>query len=193
MTILPYSYCVQEGQTGVIDLSEDDSDLVARVLEFLYESKYEGCSDLYDLRSQLNFDVGMYIMADKYHIPRLRDYARASTQKTLECINEAETLLENIPRIYEATPDSEKWLRASAVQCTRRFYERINADEKLKQVFHGLIQTIWQFNVDLLESFAAMPILKTCLTCGHWQEPSKWRAEPGGWQRPWCRCDAWCH
>ncbi|OBT80496.1 hypothetical protein VF21_00742 [Pseudogymnoascus sp. 05NY08] len=97
----------KEAQSGVIDLPADEPEIVEMMLRFLYQGKYNdgrptapiargNASASLDDRGGLKFPPGgklreeamvvnvkVYVMADKYNIPILKQYARAKYKEIL--------------------------------------------------------------------------------------------------------------
>ncbi|KFY58480.1 hypothetical protein V496_06114 [Pseudogymnoascus sp. VKM F-4515 (FW-2607)] len=97
-----------EFKNGVIDLPADEPDIVELMLRFLYQSKYDDtrptaaitkalCTAESDGRGGIKFsppvklreeamvvNVKVYVLADKYNIPLLKQHARAKYKEILK-------------------------------------------------------------------------------------------------------------
>lgn len=137
------------------------------MLQFLYSSTYRSPKDM-------ALHVEMYAMGDKFDLPRLCQFATVkfkesvptpTTHATLKEISQ-KTLIEMIPRIYESTPDSNKGLRTIAVWNVRKDYDCYSSRPDLKGKFREMLQSTWSFTDDLLQDFAARPLIGRCSSCG---------------------------
>ncbi|KAG9228015.1 hypothetical protein BJ875DRAFT_436043 [Amylocarpus encephaloides] len=110
-----------EGESGEIDLEEDDPIYVRKMLEFCYKQEYT--LGLGEVGSALISHTHLYILGDKYDITPLREHAKANYEEILESTKtqDSKYFLESIETLYEFTCRSDDELRciAKTVICNR--------------------------------------------------------------------------
>lgn len=136
------------------------------MLQFLYSSTYRS--------SNVALHVEMYAMGAKFDLPRLCQFAKdrfkanVPTPTMHASVDDLRygSLIPVIPRIYETTPDSNKGLRTIAVWNVRKDFECYSSRPDLKGKFREILQSTWSFTEDLLQDFAARPLIGRCSSCG---------------------------
>ena len=156
----------QESQNGLIDLPEDDPDVIGHLITFLYTSVYPTKT-----ASQYLLDVKLYTVADKYDVPRLKSAAKRSfTERAVRVFKKAKEASEKtsedhskiqkelcniigcIPMIYEATPDSDRGLRA-VITIQAKYYGTLLREAPYKEKCQQLVQQVPAFGWDLLSLY----------------------------------------
>jgi hypothetical protein len=95
------SHSLQETQTGIIDLDDDNPDPVKVMLKYFYTGKYnEPINESKDLRLRLQVQVLTYNLADKYNVPNLMGLAEKQFKATLDKRPTAEEYLSVVREVY---------------------------------------------------------------------------------------------
>lgn len=128
-----YQSSIQEGSTGTIKLKEDDETRVEAMIEFLYTQSYTNAegkpdkqcghdeshthtfSDIECILWPFGLSIDMYVLADKYDIVSLRQYACSRLEYLLQ-----------------RSPTSSSWEEEMSV--LEHAYQHSRPDEGLRQV-----------------------------------------------------------
>lgn len=102
----------QEGGDGkVIKLDEVEVEVVKAMIYFIYHFNYTSPDGV----SELLFDAKVYRIADKYLIPKLKDYSKTKFQLAIgslwDSANFSGDLRAVISEVYCCTPESDRGLR----------------------------------------------------------------------------------
>lgn len=107
------SSACQEGKTGEVNLTEDEPEIIDRMLDYLYRLDY---SDLPPPTPQmcegrLTVNACMYALGDKYEIWALKELAKQKSIKALEEDWSGESFLTALEIVWTTTPHSDRELR----------------------------------------------------------------------------------
>lgn len=108
----------KEAATQRIDLPEDNPDLIAKMMDFLYlfdydDGHYSGLSNRKDhaYRSARYTNAEMYALGEKYDLQGLKKTAAAKFETALHSETRGTPILPLITLIYASTPENDRGLR----------------------------------------------------------------------------------
>lgn len=108
----------KEAATQRIDLPEDNPDLIAKMMDFLYlfdydDGQYSGLSNRKDhaYRSARYTNAEMYALGEKYNLQGLKKTAAAKFETALHSETRGTPILPLITLIYASTPENDRGLR----------------------------------------------------------------------------------
>jgi len=173
----------QEANASQIDVAIDDSAIMAKLLDYVYTSEYDGTSLVESGTSSVWLNAKLYAAADYYAIPQLKKVARAQFEQSATkawthdwLTNELGEMSAIINFIYENTPNEGGFgLRDTAIKivvpCATKLF---NLGESLK----GLQDTtqksgeFWRdFSIALLKKWQGFRKVQ-CQQCQHvWADP----------------------
>ncbi|GME22779.1 BTB/POZ domain containing protein [Neofusicoccum parvum] len=129
LTLVPSA--VQEAQSGVIDLKDDDPNAVKAMLEFMYRGTFTVPGDAF----RILFIVRAYIIADIYAIPKMKEIATAKFKQLASVSYKDLTFVTALRIIYESVPDNDKGcMRETAVDIVARHYSLLLANSAFEAV-----------------------------------------------------------
>jgi len=104
---------LQEARESQIDLSAEDSDVLSRMIDFLYTSDYTVLEE-----PAAPIHVAIYAMSIKFEIPALQAIAKARFEQELSSATMTRVnLIELIPEVYNTTFEGDRSLREPLVGC----------------------------------------------------------------------------
>ena len=97
---------------------------------------------------RLHLYVELYVMGDKYDIPRLREDATEQLDCELKECNDDDTigeLLDIVERVYTSTPESNRDLRDIVRRCAtaRPLPKIVDSDRSSGVSWQGCHSTVW--------------------------------------------------
>ena len=149
-TKIPISTRIQEGQTGIITLPENESPLLDPLLEFLYTSTYTAPATP---ETSLHLHLNMFIMGDKYDIPRLSDLSTQRFRRALQACGRMDVFFEIIPPVYETVAAAE--MRDAVVQHAvtwRECLATVREGYQLAEAFRQVLRDVPDFAVEFVQS-----------------------------------------
>ncbi|KAK4503125.1 hypothetical protein PRZ48_006552 [Zasmidium cellare] len=153
-----------EFKNGVIELHDDRTEVIAQVIQFLYLSTFEDIPSFWPDRvfGPIQFNLKVFMAADKYDIPHLADQARAKFKTRISRCGNAQDFISTVRELYEDELDITKEMRKSAIEAavshaSRLFEQDSKANEKDDQTdtFHKLIYDIPTFGAEVMAGFLA--------------------------------------
>ncbi|KAH8698146.1 BTB/POZ protein [Phaeosphaeriaceae sp. PMI808] len=160
----------KEASSGVIDLSEDDSDAVKAMLQFFYTIDYAYDTALH---------AKVYAIAENYDIKPLKDLARVKFEKAADRDWDSPYFPTTISFVYTSTPPSDRGLRDIVI---KRSKDHLNALLDSPE-FGCMIEGNGVFGRDLVKAIAHRPepepgaATYKCAACGKsmtaWLNPSQ--------------------
>lgn len=95
---------------------------------------------------RLNLVVELYVLADKYDIPRLREYCKLAFNKILRR-TPILSCLDHIERIFHSTPESDRALRDPCLAWVEEWC--IGRAPEVREKFEDVVRDVPQFAGDL--------------------------------------------
>lgn len=145
--------------------------------------------------SRVNTNIKMYALADKYSLKWLKDMALAKVQSACDLAHKhlgglierdllmpgfsgvnlgtriEDELLEEIPNVYETTPDTDRGMRNVMIFYVEKNWVRLSKHDKLLDVFSETPR----FGIEMVSAMKPTPLYKgTCRRCN---TGKKWLAE----------------
>ncbi|EME43757.1 hypothetical protein DOTSEDRAFT_71563 [Dothistroma septosporum NZE10] len=139
-----------EGRKKKYDLSEYDVGQVEALIEYMYTLEYQISDDVSSLE-ELCLHINMCILADKYDIPCLKEFA---TTKSKSCIDDVAVIemAKPVTLVYEAegaTAEIRKALVQDLVHYdvfhAQKSYER-------RRIFETLLESYPRFAIDIIRA-----------------------------------------
>ena len=167
-----YAACTngfQESVSSVVELPEDNPWAVELMIMFLYSGTYSIEGGLF--HKNLELHVKVHVLADKYDIPRLSDFAIVAYQAELRDATRrgnrfVKAFFRTIPMIYTETPESNVGLRKVAVKLARIMRPiLIETETEFSKEFQNLLHEVPGFAAGMANDYFARPLLKRCGKC----------------------------
>ncbi|EOD49392.1 putative btb poz domain protein [Neofusicoccum parvum UCRNP2] len=137
LTLVPSA--VQEAQSGVVDLKDDDPSAVKAMLEFMYRGTFTIPGDAV---SPILFAVRAYIIADIYAVPNMKKIATAKFSELASVNYKNPNFVTALRVIYESAQDNDKGcMRETAVDIVSKHYDLLLANSAFEAVLddHGAL------------------------------------------------------
>jgi hypothetical protein len=154
----------------MVELPEDNPLVIAKMIEYLYISKYEsvgvGEGTEKEALSELRLHAELYAVADKYGLPSLADHAKSRFIATIHDSWDPYGFLESINAIYTLTPGSNRGLRDVAVARTRLQGKKDFPEGRAHALMKRICLQVPEYAFDIVDSFMQKPILGRCRDCG---------------------------
>jgi speckle-type POZ protein len=145
----------KEGETGAIDLPEDEPSIVNAMLQYLYTFDYNYAVD--EKQDPLAVaHAKVYALADKYDIGPLKTVAGTKFKAAAELLAETPHFLQAIRLVYETTPSEDRGLRDITVEVSKECFSHLLKDPE----FDDLLQEKGHFGRDLLHAIAPAYVLR---------------------------------
>lgn len=150
------SFYSQEADTATIELKEIDSVMVHEFLTYLYTSNYVDSGrpnnedDKLSESERLEFNLGMYMTADRYGVNDLKELAREKFAAAIENGWSGDNLSDVVRTIYESTSsaaDSE--LRKRLMSTLQKHKKVLRDNEDLMKI----VKTHGEFAMDLIDAW----------------------------------------
>ncbi|KAL8851080.1 MAG: hypothetical protein Q9221_003976 [Calogaya cf. arnoldii] len=158
----------QEGNTGRIDLKEDDPEMIDKLVNYLYNCDYDdhatvpttqltdGQQQALDSQHQhtpqtrrLGCNVDMYVIGDRCQLAGLKDLAKHKFSAALPACWNKENIIEVIRTIYDNTLPSDHGLRS----CLVPLFQKHGQTLRWMDAFKELLKTYGEFAADFIEAW----------------------------------------
>ncbi|KAF2165467.1 hypothetical protein M409DRAFT_24317 [Zasmidium cellare ATCC 36951] len=111
----------KDSKQSVIDLSDERDFIIEQLVRFLYLATYDTafCKKTDSPLGPMQFNLKMFIAADKYDVPDFADYAKKKFLSELDKVDspaEEQDFIRAVKELYKAGPTSAAELRAKAVE-----------------------------------------------------------------------------
>lgn len=143
----------QESAKNAVNLTEDGTNLVTRMIDCLYSGSYTDFSleaDGQDWKSPHQLHAAMYALGDKWDIAVIKETALLNFNKHAAKFGSSDLLglIDSIPIVYSSTPDSERTLRDATVDKVKATPLRYLGDD-VKEPFQKVLVEVPEFSWDL--------------------------------------------
>lgn len=154
---------MQEAQDNTITLSDDDdAGAISAMIHYLYHFGYK--SDLSETApSPVIQDIRLFVVADKYLIPPLREKALRNIQGCFKVEWHTDTFPSAIREIYGLAPMHKDMLKPEVIQTVTRFRELFPDQDGQYGAFQKLLQDLPDFAAEAAMAIARLPILRTAV------------------------------
>ena len=129
-------FYTQEGNLHAIKLHEDNPEMVHQMLFSFYDHDYE---DDTSGKNPLDFNVGMYAIADKYDVSLLKDLAEMKFSAALLKYNSTmiQHLVKAIKVIYTTTLNSDRRLRQCLFPVLKTEGQSLRKDKQIEELLRS--------------------------------------------------------
>ncbi|TGO91634.1 hypothetical protein BPOR_0022g00190 [Botrytis porri] len=147
-----------ESVTGVLDLEDDDPEIVARMINFLYLQDYDDtCKSSEEVEEEvygrLLVNTMVYIIGDKYDIQPLKNLAKKKYEAAVVTDWNTPSFSASLELIYEELPESDTALASIAVETAAKHLRELND----RGEFSNLCKNNPAIAYDLLTTITSRP------------------------------------
>lgn len=111
---------LQESITGEIDLPEDDSQIISRLIKFLYTGDFDNEPTWGTVAPSVVTCTKMYIVADKFDVPALKTLTIKKFKDAFASDWDADSLCKSFELIHQHIPDTDTALKEIAVEAASK-------------------------------------------------------------------------
>ncbi|KAL9023299.1 MAG: hypothetical protein Q9196_007287, partial [Gyalolechia fulgens] len=143
-----------EAETATIDLKEVDPLMINELIHYLYNSDYDdgGHSDDGGKRNEsekLAFNVGMYIVGDRFDVSNLKELAREKFAAAVVEGWSGDGLPDIVRTIYDNTLSTDRGLRDCLMSTLQKHKMALRDNEDFMEV----VKTHGEFAVELIDAW----------------------------------------
>lgn len=170
----------KDSQRTVIDLSDEPDLLIEQLVRFLYRGEYDDtfCKGAESPWGPKQFNLKMFIAADKYEIPDLACYAKHKFQDLLNKIGDAQQrqdFMRAVYDLYHEAPDSAAELRGKVIEAGVSashvlFEDGLKTQQEPEQAdltFQQLVRDVPEFGDEVMLALSKFARKKTVFECPH--------------------------
>ncbi|KAI9374104.1 hypothetical protein BJX61DRAFT_541144 [Aspergillus egyptiacus] len=122
-----------ETSSNKVDLKEDDPRSVETMIDFIYGFAYD--TTKHGVTSAMMFHISAYQIADKYDVPKLKNYAKEKFENLVKTCWEMDEFPAAIAETYQTTPMSDEGLRTLVVQVATKHLNQLLEKDSFRKVF----------------------------------------------------------
>jgi hypothetical protein len=132
------NFVLQEAKSGVISLEEEDPQIFERVVKFMYTSDYSNSLDSATTATAVTASTNsgtvprdlivhtrVYISAEKWDIPALKNLAAKKFEDALLLEGETSSFAESLRLMFEETPENDRLLKDVALKFAGNNYKEL--------------------------------------------------------------------